>query len=221
MEDLALGLERRADVADEQAGDEDGEEAGAVRHGRDAVDDARRRRACAACRGPGSGSENRCSHSAEQRARRATPIARPIDHLQRELAHDDPERRVRDASASSIMPDHQRDPDRVVRARLALEDRPRPPADLAVAEHREHHRRVGRRDRGAEQARDGPAAAEDAVRDERRSPPAVANVPTDAERGDRDGRAAEAPPADREPAVEEDHDQRDRRDALDGLRRDD
>ena len=46
--------------------------------------------------------------------------------------------------------------------------------------------------------------------------PAVANVPRMPERRDRDRCGAEAPPADRRAAVEEDHDQRDRRDLLDG-----
>ena len=68
-------------------------------------------------------------------------------------------------------PEHQRDPDRVVRSRLALEDRVRAALDLAVAEHREHDGGIGRRDRGADQAGGHPLDPERPVgedRDERR-----------------------------------------------------
>src|SRR5581483_7952660 len=69
-----------------------------------------------------------------------------------------------------------------------------------------------------ETARD-PAEAERPVGDERRAARGRERA-DDAERDDRAAGAPEAAPADREPAVEEDHDQRDRRDAFDGADRD-
>ena len=92
------------------------------------------------------------------------------------------------------------------------------PLDLAVAEHGEHHRRVGRGDRRAEQPGGHPADAERAVGEEV-TRPAVAKVPEHAEQRDRDGRVAEAPQADRRAAVEEDHDERDRPRPLDRVDR--
>ena len=53
--------------------------------------------------------------------------------------------------------DHERDPDRVVHAGLALEDVVAAAAHLAAAEHREHHRRVGGRERRPDQERCRPA----------------------------------------------------------------
>ena len=70
-----------ADVADEQAGDEDGEEARAVRDGGDAVDDPGRRRACAACRGRRSAARRAASPRAssepagDRRRRARSPSA--------------------------------------------------------------------------------------------------------------------------------------------------
>ena len=111
-----------------------------------------------------------------------TPIARPTVIEIAKSATTAPERGV---SLSRVEDrDHQRDPDRVVRAGLALEDRSRAPADLAVAEHREHHRRVGGRDRGAEDPRRRPAEVEEVVpgdRDQRRR----CERADDPERGDR------------------------------------
>ena len=113
-------------------------------------------------------------------------------------------------------PDHQRDPDRVVRARLALEDRPDAAADLAPAEHREHHRRVGRRERGAEDARGRPAEVEQRSA-RRRAISAGRRERAERRRATTIGTAerAEPAPADVHPAVEEDHDQRDDADPLD------
>ena len=67
----------------------------------------------------------------------------PDRHLDRELTDDDPERRI-GMRGELEHPDHERDPDRIVDAGLPLETRPRPTADLALAEHREHHGRIGR-----------------------------------------------------------------------------
>ena len=79
------------------------------------------------------------------------PIARPIDICSTKTRIDDPERGVgvrRELDHS----EHERDPDRVVRARLAFEDRAGATGDLALSEHGEHHRGVGGRDRRAEEA---------------------------------------------------------------------
>ena len=56
--------------------------------------------------------------------------------------------------------DHQGDADRVVEARLALEDRARAAVDLLPGEHGERHRRIGRGERRADQPRDGPREVE-------------------------------------------------------------
>ena len=106
-------------------------------------------------------------------------------------------------------------PTGIVRAGLALEDRPRAAADLAVAEHREHHRRIGRRERRAEDERRRPVEAEQDVREARRSRAAVPNVPSTPSDAIGTSAAAEAAPADVHAAVEQDHDQRDDRDPLD------
>ena len=94
------------------------------------------------------------------------------------------------------------------------------PRDLALAEHGEHHRRVGRRDRRAEEAGGDPGEAERPVREDGDEAGGGERA-EDAERRDRDGRRAEAPPADRRATVEEDHDQRHGRDLLDGRDRED
>ena len=145
----------------------------------------------------------------------ATPIASPTAISSDELADDGQTvtvvvRRELDHA------DHQRDPDRVVRARLALEDRAGAAADLAVAEHREHDRR----DRSARARRRGCRRSSSRSRAARARPAAMTApasrtcraTPSD---GDRHDRAAEAPPADVHAAVEEDHDQRDDADPLD------
>ena len=167
VEDLALGLERRADVADEQAGDEDGEEARAV---------ARRRRRRRSTPGAGERAQRvEARRSAARRASVTAPSSEPAGD-----ADGEPDRHLRartrarrsrrcrpGASASSIIPIISAIPTGSFAPDSPCEDRPGAAADLAVAEHREHHRRVGRRDRGAEQAGGGPAEAERRVRDER------------------------------------------------------
>ena len=143
-------LVRRARVADQQAGDEDGQEARAVQRPCDAVDDARSGehpervqrpvRQASACASPAGARprrrRRRRSRPPSRQRTRATTVQKLAVVARRELDH----------------ADHQRDPDRVVRAGLALEDRARAPADLAAAEDGEHHGRVGRRERGAEEA---------------------------------------------------------------------
>ena len=163
VEDLDLGLERRADVADEQAGDEDGEEARAVGDGGDAVDD------------PGAG----------ERAQRVEARARQREALQR-LAEQQPAgdadgeadrhldartraRRSRRSpsgcSASSISPIISAiptgslapdSPSRIVPVR--------PPISRSPSTENITAGSVGR-DRGAEQAGGGPVEPEHPVRE--------------------------------------------------------
>ena len=142
----------------------------------------------------------------------------PDAHLPQELPARRRRRRRRVHGRELDHPDHQRDPDRVVEPRLALEDRARAALDLLAGEHRERHRRVGRRERGADQERDGPVEAEQVVGrdgDERRG----GERADDAEDRDRHGGGAEPLQADAHAAVEEDRDQRERRDPLDVLER--
>ena len=150
VETVDLGLVGRVDVADQQADDEDREEARAVQRRGDAV------HGCADGEDPDRvealARQRDALHHRDQQPPPTTPTTRPDRHLDGDLARDAPggalvRGRVLDH------PDHQRDPDRVVRAGLALEDRPAPAADLAVAEHGEHHGRVGRGERRAEQPR--------------------------------------------------------------------
>ena len=114
--------------------------------------------------------------------------------------------------------EHQRDAGRIVDARLALEDRPRAPADLAAAEHREHHRGIGGRHGRADNSREDPVEAQRVVSDERHDPGGCEGA-EQPDREDRGGGRAEPAPADVHAAVEEDHDQRDDRDPLHRLDR--
>ena len=134
-------------------------------------------------------------------------------HLDGELLDDDPER-------SAVLrreldhPDHQRDSDGIVDAGLTLEDRPGAAADLLVPQHGEHHRRIGRCQRGAEDPGDRPREVEEVVSCHRDDPGRREGA-EDPQREDRPGGDPEAAPADERPAVEEDDDQRDDADALD------
>jgi len=111
------------------------------------------------------------------------------------------------------------DPDGVVPTRLSLEDRLRAARDLAVTEHREHHRCVGRRDGRAQEPGERPAQVEERVSAESDQPRGGERA-EDAQKRDRDSRSAEVTPPNLHAAVEEDDDQRDDADALDGSDRD-
>ena len=207
-----LGLSGASTSPTIRPGDEDREEARAVR-------DASRRRRRAGERERAHVRSTRPSGraaaaAAPRRGRRRSRRASPIAHLLAEDPHDDPERRVR-VRRELDQPEHQRDPDRVVRARLAFEDRAGAALDLAVAEDGEHHRRVGRGDRRAEQPGRHPAEPERPVGEDRRRGRPSRRCPSTPSERDRDRGHAEAPQADRRAAVEEDHDQRDRRHPLD------
>ena len=141
-----------------------------------------------------------------------SPTAAPIRHLDHELAEDDEPRSVV-VRGELDHPDHERDARGVVHARLALERHPRAPLDLALAEHREHHGRIGRRERRADDSRRHPFEPEHVVGEDR-DEPGSRERPEDAEREDRREGAPEAPPADVHAAVEEDDDQRDHGDPL-------
>ena len=109
---------------------------------------------------------------------------------------------------------HERDPDRVVHPRLALEDRPGTSADLARAKERERDGGVRRGDRRADEAGLDPAEAQEVARRERHDAGGHERA-HHAERQDRPGRTPEAPESHVEPAVEEDHHERDDDDSLD------
>ena len=181
VEVLDLALERRAHLGDQQPGDEDGEEPGAVRDRGKAVDDEGEDE-CADRVEPLAGQRD-APHQLHQHERADQPDRQADDHRDREVGEAAPERGVLLRRVVEDR-DHQRDPDRVVRARLALEDRPRAAADLAVAEDGEHDGRIGGGDRRAEDPRRRPPEVEEVVgRD--RDDGGRGEGADDAERGDR------------------------------------
>ena len=107
--------------------------------------------------------------------------------------------------------DEQGDPDGVVGPGLALQEHPAAAADLAAAEDGEHHGRVGRGQRGAEQEREAPAEGKQEMRHHRgrRRGHQGASHP-DPHRRHR--YRAEPPPAHAHAAVEQDDCQRHRDD---------
>ena len=110
---------------------------------------------------PSLGSRRRAKH--RQQDERPEQAERDTDrHLDRELAHDHPERGI-GVGGELDHAEHERDPGRIVDARLALESRPRTPRHLAPAEHREHHGRIGRRDRGSDDPGQHPLEAQRVV----------------------------------------------------------
>ena len=203
---------RHRPVADQDPGDEYGQEAGAVDERGRAVDhtgggdDPQRVE-----RGRG---QRHAPHQRQQQRRAGHTDRDAAGHLDDELLDDRPEGAVV-ARRELDHPDHQRDPDRVVRPGLALQDRPRPAVDLAAAENRERDRWIGRGKRRSEHPARDPGEVEQDVRGER-DQRGRGERPQDPEREDRHGRTAEAAPADVEAAFEEDHDQRDDADPLDG-----
>ncbi len=153
-------------------------------------------------------------HQRQQQRRAGHTDRDAAGHLDGELLDDRPEGAVV-ARGELDHPDHQRDPDRVVRPRFALQDRPRPAVDLAAAENRERDRWIGRCQRGSEHPARDPGEVEEHVRGGR-DQRGRGERPEDTEREDRHGGAAELAPADVEAALEEDHDQGDDADPLDG-----
>ena len=107
----------------------------------------------------------------------ATPIDRADSHLQHELA-EHVQRRAAAQAARRDQARHERDADRVVRARLALEDGAGPAGDLAAAEHGEDDRRIGRRDGRGEQGGGVPGQAEARSARAPRRRATVRNVPS-------------------------------------------
>ena len=210
-----LEVLRDLGVADHDPGDEDGEEPRAVAHRGEAVDHARAEnhgQRVQRAVGERHAAQRLQHHDAGDGADR-----KPDAHLLQELPGDVGDARGR-VHGELDHPDHQRDPDGVVEPRLALENRPRAALDLLAGEDGERHRRVGRRQRGPDQERDGPVEAEQVVRrdsDERGG----RERPDDAENGDRHRSGAELLQADARASVEEDRDQRERRHPLDVLER--
>ncbi len=213
MERLDLSLAGSRDVAEEDARDEHGEEARPVCDRGEPVDDS------------GSGQhadgvqrrarEPNPPHHGQEQHRAGNANGEPDRHFDDELLDHDRERAAL-LGGELDHPDHQRDTDRVVGAGFALEDRSRPTADLATAEHGERDRWIRRSDRRADQSGHDPREAEEIVPDERDETRGGERA-DDAENEDRSGGAPKAADADVESAVEEDDDERDDADALDGL----
>ena len=90
----------------------------------------------------------------------------------------------------------------------------RPPTSLAP-EHREHHGGVRRRERGAQHAGDRPVESQDRPGDDSQGG-GGRERPEQTDRADVAERSPEPVCADVAPAVEQDDDERDHRDALDG-----
>ena len=174
VEALDLPLVRHVEIAEGQAGDEDREEARPVRDRGQAVDHAGRRerpqRVQALAR------QAHAPHEDDEQRRSGDADREPDRHLEEELPHDRPAR-CAVGRGELDHPDQERDPDRVVHARLALEDRPRVAADLLVTEDREHDGRVGRGERRAEHSGQGPAEVEQEMGADGRSATAVVSVP--------------------------------------------
>ena len=104
--------------------------------------------------------------------------------------------------------ERERDRDRVVEARLALERPGEATPHVRVAERREDCRRVGRRDDAAEQDRLGPVEVEEGVR-RRAGEERGDDDPDGAQKRCRNGDVAEAAPRGREAALVEDRDEAD------------
>jgi hypothetical protein len=216
VEALDLALVREPRVPEDQPGDEHGEEAGPVRERPRAVQRAGERE-----REDGIEAlarEAQAAEGGEEEQAAGDPGRGPDPHLDHELAHDHEPRGVV-VRRQLDHAEHERDAGRVVHARLALERGPRAAGDLPPPEHREHHGGVGRRQRRSDEPREHPAEPERVVREGRDD----ARGREGAENPEREDLAAgspEAAPADLHPPVEEDHDQRHDRDALDREDRD-
>ena len=211
VEPLDLPLVGGGLVAEDDAGHQDREEPGPLGDGGDAEDHEH------AGQHPGRVEplawQRHPAHEREQRQPARHPDGHPDGHLQRELGHHVPG----DGAGAAVRRQQrgeQRDPDRVVGARLALEQHPGPAGDLPPAEHGEHHGRVGGRHRRPHEQRQVPAHARDVVRghrgarggDERSGDPGP---------DDGGGGGAEPAPADVHAAVEQDDRQRHGDDVLD------
>ena len=163
MEALDVGLVRRALVADQDPGDEDGEEAGAVRQ-------------------RGQAEEHAGAGEHPQGVERRRGQRRPPDDPEQGPAADEPttaptticEVELQDALADGREPPlparsrdgHQRDADRVVGARLALEQDAAASLDLTAAEDREHDDRIRWCQSGPDQEAVAPGQAEDQMREQ-------------------------------------------------------
>ena len=151
-------------TTDDQPREEDSEKARPVQARRDAVESSGECQGEERMQAPRSGGE-----SGAGLWRAAEPPTSPEGgadaHLDCELAHHDGCRRVR-VSRQFDHPDHQCDPGGVVQPRLAFECCPRASADLVVAEHGEHHRRISRRERGTRNTRQRPPETQREVGEE-------------------------------------------------------
>ena len=148
LEALNLGLVGDRRVAEEEPGDEDGQEARAAGQRRHGVQDGGQHRH--EHRVEGFAGQPDVAQSGHD-ARGGQPEDQPDRHLHGEVLHDDQERGV-GVGGELDHADHQRDAGRVVDAGLALQRGARAPADLAPAEDREHDGGVGRCQRRADDA---------------------------------------------------------------------
>ena len=196
LEHLDLVLERRAHVADDQPGDEDGEEPGAVGHGRRAVDDPGEREGAAPCGAPPTAAR-RAAGGGSPASPPAIPIASPIDICSRKTRTTTQKRRV--ARRRELeQPEHQRDPDRD----RSPPTRPRGSSRFGRRSRARRAPRTSPPDRSARSrrraARRDPAEAEHAVHEQRDEPRGREGA-EDPERRDRHRRDAEAPQPIEEP----------------------
>ena len=210
QEALDLALAQYRGVAEQHPRHEDGQEARATGDGGDAVHEPRHREH------PDRVQREPCqADAAEDRpCKEGTCDAdrEPDRHLDRELADDDPETAVVLVSELDN-PDHERDSDRVVHARLALEDRPRASTYLPTGEDRERDRGIRRRYRSADEPRLDPAEPEHIASSEG-DEPSGEEGPENTEREYGPKRPSKARGPDLEPAVEEDHDEGNRCEVL-------
>lgn len=209
VEALDLPLERRRGVSDEDPGDEHGQEPRSLRHGGEPVETdrdrerAQRVEALAGQRDPADGLQQ---HPAARRTDGGTDR-----HLQGERPQHVADGARVDVASDGEQAEQQRDTDRIVRPRLALDDHTGPASDLPVAQYGEHDGRVGRRQRGAQQQGQRPRDAEQHVGQQRDGSGGEQGA-DDAD--DQHGRESHAQlaGADAHTAVEEDEDQRHRDD---------
>ena len=126
-------------------------------------------------------------------------------HLQRELA-DAAEHVAPTAAGGAENAHHERDADRIVRTRLALQQRARSARHFPAPKHGEHHRRVSRRERGTDEQRGAPTKPEQPLRGQRKGG-SRHKCADDAEPNHSSRGRTETTPADMHPALEQDEDQ--------------
>ena len=212
---LQLVLERQARAADDESCHEDGEEARAVRQGGDPVESSsegerqyRVKALAQAARHAGAG--------AKTNKPPARPVAEPIP-ISTANSRRTTEQRGIVVGRKLDHPDHQGHARRVVHACLPSSVGPER-ALISLAEDGEHDCGVRRGERGPRHASEDPSESE-RVMGEGRDEAGRREGPEESGRQDRAG-GPETAPADIDPSVEEDHDERDHGQPLDSDNRD-